>query len=83
MPRRQQLPEDLVKLARRNALSLRHESFRSDADRRLAAMEPILRLPAAPPRSLRPLDERDRERSIPPTSLRCRARCKCCSTTKV
>jgi hypothetical protein len=43
MPRRQQLPEDLVKLARRNALSLRHESFRSDVDRRLAAMEPILR----------------------------------------
>jgi hypothetical protein len=48
MPRRQQLPEDLVKLARRNALSLRHESFRSDADRLLAAIEPILRLQAAP-----------------------------------
>jgi TIR domain/WD domain, G-beta repeat len=48
MPRRQQLPEDLVKLARRNALSLRHESFRSDADRLLAAMEPILNAPAAP-----------------------------------
>jgi WD40 repeat protein len=50
MPRRQQLPEDLVKLARRNALSLRHESFRSDADRLLTAMEPILH--AAAPASV-------------------------------
>jgi hypothetical protein len=47
MPRRQQLPDDLIKLARRNALSLRHESFRSDADRLLAAIEPLLRPPAA------------------------------------
>jgi TIR domain len=49
MPRRQQLPEALVGLARRNALSVRHESFRADADRLLAAIEPILRPPAAPP----------------------------------
>src|SRR5919198_42088 len=35
MPRRQQLPESLATLARRNALSLRHESFRSDCDRLL------------------------------------------------
>jgi roadblock/LC7 domain-containing protein len=47
MPDRQHLPEDLIKLARRNALSLRHESFRADADRLLAAIEPILRPPAA------------------------------------
>jgi TIR domain len=47
MPRRQQLPEALVRLARRNALSVRHESFRADADRLLAAVEPILRPPAA------------------------------------
>jgi dipeptidyl aminopeptidase/acylaminoacyl peptidase len=43
MPRRQELPENLAGLARRNALSLRHESFRSDADRLLAAIEPIVR----------------------------------------
>jgi TIR domain len=48
MPRRQQLPEALAGLARRNALILRHESFRADADRLLAAVEPILRPPAAP-----------------------------------
>ena len=50
MPRRHELPEDLAGLARRNALSLRHESFRTDADRLLEAIEPILRPPtdAAP-----------------------------------
>ena len=42
MPRRQQLPEELAGLALRNAHSLRHESFRPDADRLLAAIEPIL-----------------------------------------
>ena len=45
--RRLEAPDDLTKLARRNALSLRHESFRSDADRLLAAIEPLLRPPAA------------------------------------
>jgi hypothetical protein len=48
MPRRQQLPEALAELARRNALSVRHESFRADAERLLAAVEPILRSPAVP-----------------------------------
>ena len=48
MPRGQQLPENLVRLARRNAVGLRHESFRADADRLLAVIEPILRAPAAP-----------------------------------
>jgi WD40 repeat protein len=47
MPRRQDLPEALAGLARRNALSVRHESFRVDADRLLTAIEPILRPPAA------------------------------------
>jgi WD40 repeat protein len=42
MPRRRQLPEELTGLARRNAIFLRHESFRPDADRLLAAIEPIL-----------------------------------------
>jgi hypothetical protein len=52
MPRRQQLPEALAGLARRNALFLRHESFRADAERLLAAVEPILRprTALAPPR---------------------------------
>ncbi len=49
MPRRQELPEGLAGLARRNALSVRHESFRSDADRLLAAIEPILRPATVPP----------------------------------
>jgi hypothetical protein len=48
IPRRQQLPEGLARLARRNAVSLRHESFRADVDRLLATIEPILRAPAAP-----------------------------------
>jgi TIR domain len=48
MPRRQQLPEALAGLARRNALSVRHESFRADAERLLAAVEPVLRARAAP-----------------------------------
>jgi WD40 repeat protein len=53
MPGHEDLPEDLADLARRNALSVRHRSFRSDADRLLAAIEPILHpppptLPAAP-----------------------------------
>jgi TIR domain len=48
MPSRQQLPEVLAGLARRNALSVRHESFRADAERLLAAVEPLLRPTAAP-----------------------------------
>jgi WD40 repeat protein len=43
MPRRQELPDGLAGLARRNAFLLRHESFGADADRLLAAIEPILR----------------------------------------
>lgn len=42
MPRREELPEDLARLARRNALIVRHESFRSDADRLIAEIEAIL-----------------------------------------
>jgi len=49
MPRRQQLPEELAGLARRNAHVLRHESFRPDADRLLEAIEPILASPGASP----------------------------------
>lgn len=39
MPSRQELPEDLAELADRQALRVRHESFRVDTDRLLAAVE--------------------------------------------
>jgi hypothetical protein len=42
MPRRAELPENLARLAQRNALSLRHASFPSDTDRLLAEIEPIV-----------------------------------------
>ena len=42
MPCRDDLPESLAGLARRNALLIRHESFRYDAGRLVTAIEPIL-----------------------------------------
>jgi TIR domain len=42
MPRREDLPESLVGLGRRNALPIRHESFRDDAGRLVAAIEKVL-----------------------------------------
>jgi TIR domain len=42
MPGRQDLPESLAGLARRNALLIRHESFRYDAGRLVTAIERIL-----------------------------------------
>ena len=42
MPGRGDLPESLAGLARRNALLIRHESFRSDAGRLVAAIERVL-----------------------------------------
>jgi len=42
MPRRQDLPESLAGLARRQAVLIRHESFRSDAGRLVTAIERIL-----------------------------------------
>jgi hypothetical protein len=44
MPGREDLPESLAGLARRNALFIRHESFRSDAGRLVAAIEQVLDL---------------------------------------
>ncbi len=42
MPTQDDLPESLMSLARRNALSIRHESFRSDAVRLITAIERVL-----------------------------------------
>jgi hypothetical protein len=42
MPTPYDLPESLAGLARRNALPIRHESFRSDAGRLITAIEPVL-----------------------------------------
>jgi TIR domain len=42
MPGRDDLPESLAGLARRNALIIRHDSFRYDAGRLVAAIEPVL-----------------------------------------
>jgi hypothetical protein len=76
MPRSQELPEDLAGLARRHALSLRHESFDSDTDRLLAGIEAILRdgvtvgpgSPAVTPRS-REVVEAERGATTTPTRL--------------
>ena len=46
MPGREDLPESLAGLARRNALLIRHETFRSDAGRLVTEIERIL-IPAA------------------------------------
>jgi len=42
MPRRQDLPESLASLARRNAFTVRHESFRYDAERLVASLEGVI-----------------------------------------
>jgi hypothetical protein len=70
MPRRQQLPENLAGLAGRNGLRVRHESFRSDTDQLLAAIEPILRVAAAAPVAS-PAGNRERQK---PGALRGRRR---------
>lgn len=42
MPRREDLPESLGTLARRNAFTIRHESFRYDAERLITSVEGVL-----------------------------------------
>jgi hypothetical protein len=42
MPARRDLPEDLTGLARRNALRIRHESFRADAGQLVVVIERVL-----------------------------------------
>lgn len=54
MPRARQLPEGLAGLARRNAHLLRHERFRSDTDRLLAAIEPTLHSQGVTPDAVPP-----------------------------
>ncbi len=51
MPGRHDLPESLAGLARRNALLIRHESFRDDAGRLITAIERVLAVPDARRRS--------------------------------
>jgi TIR domain len=46
MPRRGQLPESLGGLAHRNALVLRHESFRADVTRLMEAIDRVFRVTA-------------------------------------
>jgi hypothetical protein len=72
MPRRHELPEELARLARRNALSVRHESFRSDADRLLAAIEPILRAETAAPVASAARGQAQQEPKAPPDRRRTR-----------
>jgi len=47
MPARHDLPKSIAGLARRNALPVRHESFRYDAGRLITAIERVLAAPAA------------------------------------
>jgi TIR domain len=64
MPTRHDLPESLTGLARRNALIIRHESFRSDVGRLITAIEWVLAAPgvAAASNSPRAHAERSAER---------------------
>jgi len=63
MPRRQELPEPLGTLARRNAFTLRHESFRYDAERLIAAVDDVLNARAEPRAQAAP---EDRQGIAPP-----------------
>jgi serine/threonine protein phosphatase PrpC len=65
MPRRHELPENLAGLAGRNAHRVRHESFRSDVETLLAAIEAILRAEVAPVASATQ-DQAQQEPKAPP-----------------
>jgi hypothetical protein len=54
MPSREDLPESLAGLARRNAFLIRHESFRSDVGGLVAAIERALAAPGTPAVSAAP-----------------------------
>lgn len=61
MPIRQDLPESLAGLARRNALPIRHDSFHSDAGRLITAIERVLAAPGTAPPSPPTEDVEDQE----------------------
>jgi len=54
MPGREDLPEGLAPLARRNAFSIRHESFPYDVRRLITAIERVLEAPGTAPVSTAP-----------------------------
>src|SRR5215469_16867877 len=58
MPGRDDLPESLAGLARRNALVIRHESFRYDTGRLVTAIERVLEAPGTAAVSAAPDDAR-------------------------
>jgi len=58
MPDRDDLPESLAGLARRNALLIRHESFRYDTGRLVTAIERVLEAPGTAAVSAAPDDAR-------------------------
>jgi hypothetical protein len=62
MPARQDLPDSLADLARRNALPIRHESFRSDTARLVTAIERVLTA-TGPGRAARLLTDAERTAS--------------------
>ena len=67
MPRREDLPNSLAGLARRNALLIRHESFRYDAGRLVTAIERVLAVvpdTAAVPSAFDAHDVRSAENAI-------------------
>jgi Tol biopolymer transport system component len=69
MPGREDLPESLAGLARRNALFIRHESFRTDAGRLVTAIEGVLAAAsstAGPQASGRQRGEEPRQPVYPP-----------------
>ena len=68
MPGRDDLPESLAGLARRNALFIRYESFRSDAGRLVAAIERVLA--AAPGATAVPNIPDTRGARVPPAGAR-------------
>jgi hypothetical protein len=59
MPKPKDLPDDLARLAGRNASTLHHESFRSDADRLITVIERILAADVARARRTAPVSIND------------------------
>lgn len=73
MPQRGELPGGLAKLARRNGLSVRHETFRSDVTRLVRAIEQIgdTEMPSTEP-SVPPVSLAARPATVPSAARSCR-----------